>query len=195
MCMCIPFCSSPTWVVLSPSSPQPEAWEPEGSARTLAVASNVLFWTEISHVPPGICWNHQSSLRVTAPSAPITISTTAALTSLPFPALPSALGISSTFRVPFSDVAVAWNDHIHHHYLRLISHHQFVSLDLEVLRYLDLLILNHVWTCLPCDVLRNQHTLMRNWNRTLMEHILNKIYVMSDICVDTISYIWCIFQN
>ena len=55
-----------------------------GSLRVLrwivAVASIVLFWTEVSGVIPGICWIHPPSLGVTAPISPITTGITVAFT-------------------------------------------------------------------------------------------------------------------
>ena len=44
--------------------------------RILAVPRIALFWIEISDVIPGICWSHAPSLGVTAPSAPLIMSTT-----------------------------------------------------------------------------------------------------------------------
>ena len=55
-------------------------WSPRALRSILAVLSNVLFWTEISNVVPGVCCSHQSSLRVIVPSAPIITGTTAAFT-------------------------------------------------------------------------------------------------------------------
>ena len=62
------------------------------------------------------------------------------------------------FMFLLSDVAIAWDGHIHHHccplmfihyhYVRLVIHHQLIGLDLEVPHDLNLLVLNHLWRCL-----------------------------------------------
>ena len=74
------------------------------------------------------------------------------------PALLSALGISRAFRVPSSGCCCRLGllhlsplhlMFVHHNHVRLVSHHQFAGLHLEVPQDLGLVIFHHLRRCLP----------------------------------------------
>jgi len=97
-------------------------YETPAQHNIIHVARSLLFW--ISDAVPGICWSHSPSLRVTAPSAPITTGTTALFQHL-FNFLRQPLVFLKLFMLLLLDVAVSCNPYIYHYCLLLsfVNHH------------------------------------------------------------------------
>ncbi len=98
----------------------------------ILVPGILLFWTETSDVVLKTCWSCSPSLWVAAPSAPITAGTTAAFTPhiSSFRSWYFSSFLSSFFRYTYQHCLLLLFVELHN--VRLVSHHQFGSLDLEV---------------------------------------------------------------